>query len=294
MRTNGISALAALALITACGGSQGNGTVSVLLKDAPAGFEAAVVTISEVDMVGSGGTLVLTTNKTTTDLLTLANDTAALVSGATVPTGKYTQLRFVITGAYVQVNGKIYASSPSYEGLPAEATVAGALTMPSFGQSGLKIDLPAGGLDVGTDAKVLVVDFDVSQSFGQAAGGSGGWVMHPVVHATDVELTGSIDVALALGPEVSLPAGVGLGDFKAVLVPAGGTESVVVPLTAAAGSETFGVAFQYLAPGDYSLSLQAPAGVASFTTDPAVPLSLKVTSGQATAATFQLLSATAP
>jgi hypothetical protein len=37
---------------------------------------------------------------------------------------------------------------------------------------------------VDDDDHLILVDFDASQSFGQAAGNSGQWVMHPVVQAT--------------------------------------------------------------------------------------------------------------
>jgi hypothetical protein len=143
-----------------------------------------VVTISEVDLVGESGVTVLSTTAVTTDLLKLSNDAATLVKDAVVPPGHYTQLRFVITGGYVQVGGEVYASSPTYEGLPPETTVTGKLQMPSYAQSGLKIDLPSGGLDLGTAQKIVVVDFDVSQSFGHQAGNSGMWVMHPVCART--------------------------------------------------------------------------------------------------------------
>jgi hypothetical protein len=103
--------------------SSGSGQLSVVLKDAPGDIKAAVVTISEINLEGSGGKLVLSSNEVTTDLLTLSTDVATLVQDATVPAGTYTQLRFVITGAYIEVdNGNgtssIYASDPNYAGLP--------------------------------------------------------------------------------------------------------------------------------------------------------------------------------
>lgn len=279
-----------LALLgAACGGAQPTGSVSVLLKDAPAGFSAAVVTISEVDLVGSGGTTVLTTKKTTTDLLTLANDTAKLVDGAVVPVGTYSQLRFVITGGYVAVNGTLYASSPTYEGLPAGATVGGTLRMPSYAESGLKVDLPGGAVTVDTGAKVLLVDFDVSQSFGQDAGASGSWVMTPVTHATELELTGDVGVTVALAPGVTLPAGETLAAFQAVLTPAAGGSSTSLPLVAGASGQ-YGVTFQYVFPGSYTLTLAAPTGT-TFTTSPALPVTVAVTSGQATPESILLTSA---
>ena len=280
-----------LGLLAACGGND-TGRVSLLLTDASGTLQAAVVTITEIDLVGSGGTTVLSTARTTTNLLTLANDTMKLVDAAVVPAGTYSQLRFVISGGYVEVpqgDGStiVYASSPTYEGLPAEAVVGGTLQMPSYGQSGLKVDLP-GGLTVGTGAKIVLVDFDVGQSFGQLAGGSGMWVMHPVMTATELELSGTVNVTLALAPGVTLPAGASLTQFSAVLTNAGGT-SKTLPLVLT--GTTAGAAFPYLIPGSYTLSFTAPASVTSFTTSPPTspsPASLTVASGQPTNASFTL------
>src|SRR5574337_1492993 len=91
------SLLTALAVAGALGcsdaTSSGTGKVSLLLKDAPGDIKAAVVTISEVDLQGSGGSTVLMSTPTTTDLTTLASTTASLVQNAVVPAGTYTQLR---------------------------------------------------------------------------------------------------------------------------------------------------------------------------------------------------------
>src|SRR6185437_2203526 len=138
-----------LGTIAACSDSTASGSskVSVLLTDAPGDVKAAVVTMSEIDLQGSGGTHVLMSTPVTTDLLTLAQSTAQLVNGAVVPAGNYEQLRFVITGGYIEVdNGdgttSIYASSPTSSGLPSGAQVAGTLQMPSLAQSGIKVNLP--------------------------------------------------------------------------------------------------------------------------------------------------------
>jgi hypothetical protein len=56
--------------------------------------------------------------------------------------------------------------------------------MPSFAQSGLKVNLPSDLFTVGADPVWVLVDFDVSQSFGRAAGGSGMWVMSPVLQGS--------------------------------------------------------------------------------------------------------------
>ncbi len=136
------------------------------------------------------GRIVLLEDDVTTDLLTLADSLHSLIQGASIPEGSYTQLRFVISGAYLEVEGtgatnEIYASSPTYAGLPAGAVVTGSLQMPSFAQTGIKVTLPGDAVTIGDDEIVtLVVDFDVSQSFGKAAGASGMWVMTPVLHGS--------------------------------------------------------------------------------------------------------------
>lgn len=174
------------------------GRLSLLLTDAPGDVVAAVVTIDRIYLQPSDGSdagrIILRDEDITTDLLTLVDDTQSLIEDAEIPVGDYTQLRFVISGAYLEVEvagggTAIYASSPTYAGLPDGAIVAGSLVMPSLAQSGLKVKLPSDVLVVAEDESVtLVVDFDVALSFGQAAGGSGNWVMSPV-------LTGSIPPA---------------------------------------------------------------------------------------------------
>src|SRR3569832_1082582 len=218
--------LLAVGTLTSCGSdatSAGTSKVSLLLTDAPGDVKAAVVTISEIDLQGSGGSQVLLSTPVTVDLLTLAATTSQLVKDAVVPSGTYAQLRFVITGAYIEVENSdgstsIYASSPTYPGLPSGAPVAGTLQMPSFGESGLKVNLPAGSATLGTSAKIYLIDFNVAQSFGHQAGGSGQWAMHPVVTASDFELSGGLTVTLQADPALTLPTVNGtpltLGDFS--------------------------------------------------------------------------------
>jgi Domain of unknown function (DUF4382) len=302
------AALCAL-LATACGSdssssaSAGNGKVSLLLTDAPGQFKAAVVTITEIDLLGASGTVVLSSTKTTTNLLTLANDAASLVKDAVVPAGTYSELRFVISGGYVEVEGAtptsttIYASSSTYEGLPAGAVAAGTLKMPSLAQSGLKIDLAADALVVGTSTKVLLIDFDVAQSFGHEAGNSGSWVMHPVIKGADFTLSGNLDVAASLGTGVTLPlvgtTQIGLGDFSAQLTNAGGSVKTL-PLTApSATSTSFGASFKYLLPGAYSVALVPPSGV-SATSTPLSPDPVTIASVQDTRVDFTITAASAP
>lgn len=172
-----------------------SGKFTLLLTDAPGDVVKAVVTIDQIYLQASAdsgaGRIILRDADVTTDLLTLVDSTQSLISDVVIPAGSYSQLRFVISGAYLEVEGDIagtttiYASSPSYAGLPEGAVVGGELQMPSFAQSGLKVQLPGDALVIGDDASVtLVVDFDVAQSFGKAAGASNRWVMSPVLKGT--------------------------------------------------------------------------------------------------------------
>jgi hypothetical protein len=195
-------AVLALVLVGAC--SEGSptssrmGRVNLLLTDAPGDVVSAVVTIDRIYLQAHqtedspGGRVVLREEDVTTDLLTLVDDMQLLVDDLEIPAGNYRQLRFVITGGYIEVENEdgttsIYASSPDYAGLPVDAVVAGALHMPSFAQSGLKVNLPNDLLVVGGDPVWVLVDFDVAQSFGHLAGQSGRWIMSPVVQATLIE-----------------------------------------------------------------------------------------------------------
>jgi len=295
-----VAPLIALSALGACSDSTGvgPGKISILLTDAPGDVKAAVVTISEIYLQGSDR-VVLRDEPVTIDLLTLANSTALLVDEATVPAGTYSQLRFVITDAYIEVeNGdgttNIYASSPSYAGLPSGARVAGELQMPSLAQSGLKVDLPGGAIRIEGDQRILLVDFDVAQSFGHIAGGSGRWVMHPVVHATDFVATGTLTATLRPAQGVSLPTinnhQVTLGEFKAALSNSAGSREEI-PMTDANGDGVYEAIFRFLVPGAYSLDLVAPSTI-NFVTTPARPLAVQVGSGATRTSDFTLTSAT--
>lgn len=292
----GVALAATLAMGACSDSSSPNGTtqLSVRLKDAPGDVKAAVVTISQVYLQGEGK-IVLRDSPVTVDLLTLAQTTAALVENATVPSGSYSELRFVISGAYVEVdNGdgtsSIYASSPTYSGLPAGATVAGTLQMPSLAQSGLKVDF-GGAVSIEGAQKVVVVDFDVAQSFGHLAGQADKWILHPVIKGADLMLTGSVHATVQLGRDVTLPSvlvgghSVTLADLSAQLTNTSDNSASTVALTDA-GDGVFAADFQHVLPGTYTLQLVVPAGLTTVTTAPAAPLTLTVTSGQQASAAF--------
>jgi hypothetical protein len=180
----------AIAALAACDGQSPSATtsLSVRLKDAPGDVQLAVVTISEVDLVGSGGVQVLSQTPTTVDLLTLATSAITLVQDVEVPSGSYSQLRFKITGACLAVDdgngGSTVYATTGYDATPCGTAAPEPLQAPSFAESGLKVDMAAGALELTGPEKIVLVDFDVSQSFGHEASG---WVMHPVVTGGELE-----------------------------------------------------------------------------------------------------------
>ena len=281
----GLPVMMLAAMLGGCSDSPTNPTgqprVTVRLTDAAGDIKAAVVTISEVNLQGANGKVVLSDDVVTTDLIDLANSTSVLVDAEPVPAGTYTELRFVITGGYIEVENadgstSIYASSPTYAGLPAGAVVAGDLQMPSLASSGLKVSFPATELDITVDQDLLV-DFNVSESFGHQAGNSGKWVMHPVIKGAQFSTAATVIVTLKLNTGVTLPVPPGgavtLAAFKATL------NGETVAFTDPDGDGTFEARFRFLLPGTYALSVQAPTGI-GITTNFALPVNVTLTAGE--------------
>lgn len=299
MRFQLIRRLGALTLVVlgalSCGDSSGPGTgkLTLLLKDNPGDIQAAWVTISEINLQGSGGTIHLKDDDFTVNLLTLQSQLATLLQDAVIPAGTYTQLRFVISEACIKVEdtgggSSFYASSAAYAitncGAP-DSPAPGHLQMPSFSQSGLKVILPGDAITVPDGEDVtLIVDFDVSQSFGHVAGNSGQWVMHPVIKATGATVSGGILVTLTPGQNVTIPTD---AVFTAAITPASGGSAINVGLTDA---NQFQATVNFLAPGDYSVNVTQTGGtpIANATITETTPSPTPVLPGETATAAFVL------
>lgn len=289
--------VAALALVTtgACTSSSQSqqGTLSLHLTDAPgADVKSAVVTIDRITLTGEHGDVVLRDDPVTVDLVELVNTAFRLVDSAPVPAGTYTQLRFVIGGGYLVTMdpsgaGTLLYATPGY--LPPRMHADGLLKMPSFAQSGLKVILPGDRLVVQAQSKVLLVDFDVQQSFGHDAGNSGSWVMHPVVKADDLLLSGNVVATLERAASLAGLDPLPLGSFTAVLTNADGSVKTLPFVPEGAGTAARAT-FWYLLPGAYGMAVKAPPGLPTYDVDPATTVATSAGSGTATFVPFVITS----
>lgn len=245
------SALAVLGCDKGQGTTTGTGRLQVALTDAPGdGIQAAVVAISEVYLMGENGRLVISDRPMTIDLVALSNSSQTIVD-AVVPAGSYSELRFVIDGAYVEMqeaDGIAVYATPGFEE-EAGGVIAGELKTPSWGASGLKIKLAGDELVVGSDQKILLVDFDVAESF-RTETGNGAVVMSPVVFAQDIELTTALEVRARLGADV------GAGPFFVTLYDREGFVEGKVELTDFDGDGVYTATFVYLDSGEGPFSAE--------------------------------------
>lgn len=185
---------------------EGQGTIVVFLTDAPGDVKEVWVEIVEMYIRGEGDRVDLLDAPTDWIELTALNGSSLeLVDGVELPAGTYHELRMVLGHAVLEtLDGQVFmtdgAEHPDYPEDP-----DGSLNCPSCSQSGFKVKLPGGGIELTEDGYVMLADFDVSQSFGRERGNSGQWVMHPTIHAAALGLAGTITGTVGLDTGVTLP-----------------------------------------------------------------------------------------
>jgi len=232
-----------------------NAPLTVQLTDAPsASVDSAWVRVDQITLQGTEGGVDLLDQPTEfIELTQLADSATTLVQSKAVPQGTYGQLRFHVTSAALQSDGgEIYSLNGGADSIGKTAT--GELKCPSCTQTGIKVNMPDGGLELQTEAEILMLDFVVSESFGQQAGASGMWVMHPTITSSTVEASGTVAGNVSLADGVSFPSCNGETRTVEDFVPralAAGTDSVVKAGTVGSDGS---YAIQYLAPADYEMS----------------------------------------
>lgn len=154
------------------------------------------IAVAKVEAVGSGGVQTIATFSPAQQINLLDYQTTAFPLGsAQIPAGQYQQLRLVLdtsqpNNTSVTVNGTTYPLSiPSATGGSGFGGGTSTDSGDGAGSSGIKVK-------VGLDAQAgqtygFVIDFNAAESIVQA-GGSGQWLMKPVLVATAQASSGSI------------------------------------------------------------------------------------------------------
>ncbi len=157
-----------LILAPACSNSastsaEGGSQVRIFLTDVPSDYIAsAAVTISHVYLMPNSDDsesvhlLSASQSPQTFDLMQLRNGVQALLADASVPPGNYSQLRLVVDNATITlVDGYTFA----------DGTTTTTLSIPSSATAGVKVQLASSIEAEDGTTTILVVDFDVNQSF---------------------------------------------------------------------------------------------------------------------------------
>lgn len=279
----------------------GDATLRILLTDAPADYIGeAWVDIGEVVVIpaGDGSPIVLSEDGTDgeVDLLDLQNAATVMLAEGIVEPGTYKQVRLIVESARVVLAGE-GENQYEFKGGGSEQE----LTIPSGAQSGIKLNLspaekdgPNGGIDITPGETVLVLDFDVNQSFRiqgnpETPAGINGVHFQPTIRVAVGDAAASISgtVSTAL-PDISVA---GLVVTAEPVVEGSGSETFQTQsATATTGADgTYSLLF--LVPGNYTVSVTPPAGHA---TDPATA-SVEVTpSGAVTGINFAIIVSSGP
>lgn len=228
-----IAGLALLAvLVTGCSksssptSSTGSGTLQVNMIDSPGSFDAVNIVVDSVQAHiatsdTTSGWVTLNNSKGTYDLLQLTNGVNAVIGKATVPAGRYSQVRlFLGSGSNVVVAG-----------------VTEPLTIPSGMQSGLKLNVDA--TVQSNITYVLTLDFNVNQSIVVTGSPlSGKFLLKPVIRVITTPSSGAITGTVV--PGIARPS-----------ITAISSSDTVTTVADTTGNYTIG----YLSSGTYSLQI---------------------------------------
>lgn len=219
-----ILAAVAAVLLAGCGegGHLGESetTLTLLLTDHPAGdLQSAWVQVDSVRLYGQSGGAGLTVHRGRSDFIEVSElrssrgEFEVLVEDAPAPSGTYGAVRVFLGGAAVRdLDGHVFArGDPPAAVTSTDPDTPDALPCPACGPRGVAAKLPPDALRLEAHQHLLLVDFDVSQSFSHApsaTGGPDGWTLHPVTSATVLGRTGRLvgEVEDRAAPAVTFPA----------------------------------------------------------------------------------------
>lgn len=277
--------LSILALSTLAGCDDGTNVsdtarIRVLLTDAPSDYIAsAMVDIGSVELLPAGGgdRVVLTDDGTDgeVDLLDLQGLTTELLADIEIPSDTYVQMRLIVESASVVLaEGYEFNSGGNTD----------ALNVPSGAQTGIKLNLredeegdeESAGVRIAGGETVLVVDFDVHQSFRiqgspDTPAGINGVSFRPTLRVVVEDVAGSISGTLSTSiTDQSLEDLVVTAETVDPGVDEEFQSSKATGVSEASGTYTI----FFLAPGSYNVTVGTPDGVTSS------PPSTEVTVGE--------------
>jgi hypothetical protein len=215
----------------------GNATLSVWLTDAPGDVANVWVEVENVILVGNGGQVSLLDEATELiNLMELRDSTLPLVTDADVEVGTYGQVRFIIGGAVLETtDGQVFVRGGAQH--PNGLAATGNLMCPSCSQTGIKVRIPS-DVEMEAGSNGLLLDFDVTQSFGRQAGQSGMWVMQPTIQGVLAPPEEIEQGEFGMMIEGSVLLGLDLGDLPLVLPVCSGEQRTLVDFTPTATSTT--------------------------------------------------------
>jgi hypothetical protein len=268
--------------LTACGDSVGvpqTANLQILLTDAPSDYIGeAFVDIGAVELLpaGDGDRLVLSDDGTDgpINLLDLQGLTTEVLADLEIPAGTYHQLRLFVESASVTL-------ADGYEFR--DGTTESDLRVPSGAQSGIKLRLRAdgggdtdgegdtegeGGVEISGGETILVVDFDVNQSFRiqgnpNTRAGINGVSFRPTLRVVVQDIAGSISGTVSTSLQDTSIEGLVV---TAEAVDPGDDEEFQSHMATAVTDSIGTYAINFVAPGTYTVTVAAGDGL---TTDPA-------------------------
>ena len=284
-----IRSVAVLATLVVAGCETGTSDItslSVLLKEPPGNVEAAVVTITRVDLIGPHGPVALLHQTRVIDLLDPDQAPIGLVNDFSVPALSYHELRVHVRGMYLAVrnpDGTLTRySTPDYIATPADIVVDRELDLSSWAEMGQAVTLVGGTLDLRGDQTILVLELDALRSLGKPTE-PGHVAFEPVITAAELGSMGGIRVTLAPPADSGIPldgATVSLFDAHRTLI------GVAHGFTDPDADGVFEAMFGLLSPGDYEIVISPPNGWALTPRASSVSVAL----GKASRAHFTLVA----
>jgi hypothetical protein len=260
----------------ACDDPTGGGELarlSVELTDAPSEYVAAAnVDIGRIEIIPADGPpQVVVEDAGSYDLLTLQNGVTAALGSIDIEAGTYLELRMVVESAAITlVDGYTFNDGSQTK----------SVAVPSGAQTGIKIRLSSAdgergaGVDIRPGETVLVVDFDVSQNFvmqgdPDTAAGIQDFLFTPLLRAVVKDVAGSI------AGTVTAPAGVAVEGLSVVATASDAAVGDAPATALVAADGTYKINF--LAPGTFSVTVQAPEAHTANTVEVTVGESENVT-----------------